>query len=208
LTIPLYIGVEVVLGTAIFNKASGAFGILSIFTGHPINFWQWLYNMFALVVLPFYILGLLNLNSREKGTRKTSLVCILYVVDTIVGYLYTLYFNYFWFSHEDNSPTTDPYAGATKPDVDPATAAQSASAERELFLTMAITLLVAIFRLYTTLVVVSFTRALLKLEAAAQRYSNEPEVVPTMEPGWRGRVAHFVYDMEIRSREWLRSAFV
>lgn len=206
--IPLYIGVEVVLGIAILNKVSGAFGILSIITGHPINFWQWLYNLLALVVLPFYILCLVNMNNRTKATRKMSLVCLLYVADTAVGFLYTLYFTYFWFSREDTTPGAEIYPGGSKGAVDEATAAQSASPERELFFTMAVTLMVAMLRVYTTLVVVSFTRALLKQEAAAQRYSQAPDEVPVFDQTWRGRIAQNVFILESRAREVLRDGFL
>lgn len=198
--IPLYIGVELILGVAILNKAGGIYGVLSLLTGHPINFWQWLYNFLAIVLLPFYISALINLKDKFSNARKVSLACLIYVADTLVGMLYTFYFIHFWFSREDNNPTAVPgqdASGSKYPSqadsvvndlgidkrLDSARSvtggasgstlsSQSASPARELFLTISAIILVAIFRLYSTLVVISFTRALLKQDSNNQKYNN------------------------------------
>ena len=91
----MFIGVEVILGITILNKASGVYGILSLFTGHPINFWQWLYNLLAIITLPVYVSALINLKTKPRNLRKISLATIVYVLDTFIGSLYTLYFIYF-----------------------------------------------------------------------------------------------------------------
>lgn len=98
---PLYIGAEIVLGFAILNKAAGFYGFLSIITGHPINFWQWLYNVLELLCLPFYISALTLIKKKPENGRKFLLACLVYVIDSVVGVFYTLYFVHFWFANEE-----------------------------------------------------------------------------------------------------------
>ncbi|CUM63135.1 uncharacterized protein PRCAT00000702001 [Priceomyces carsonii] len=186
--IPLYIGVELILGVAILNKAGGAYGVLSIITGHPINFLQWLYNLLALLVLPFYIYGLSNLRNRSKNVKTTSLTCMIYIIDTIVGSFYTIYFIYFWFSHEDKAVFNDSTSQGVnrREQVDYGEnrieesklkpgelSSGSASPARELFVTLSTVLVVTTIRIYLTLVILSFERALLKQDSISRRYDND-----------------------------------
>lgn len=99
--VPLYIGAEIVIGIAILNKAAGFYGFLSIITGHPINFWQWLYNVLEILCLPFYISALTLIKKKPENGRKFLLACLVYVIDTVVGVFYTLYFVHFWFANEE-----------------------------------------------------------------------------------------------------------
>lgn len=204
---------ELILGAAILNKAGGVYGILSIFLGHPINFWQWLYHALAILVLPFYISALKNLQNRASNTRKLSLACLIYVADTAVGVLYTLYFTHFWFSREDTSPTEVP-AGIHAREVSAgyslvaSLSSQSASPARELFFTASGVIIVTSVRLYSTLVVLSFTKALLKLDTTVQShddYSADDSILGGS--GSAQVVRKFVYGLEIRSKEILRDFF-
>ncbi|CAK7901793.1 inositol phosphorylceramide synthase regulatory subunit Kei1p [[Candida] anglica] len=195
--LPLYIGVELILGIAILNKVSGAYGIVSIFTGHPINFWQWLYNMLAIIVLPIYISALSHLQTRPSNVRKVSLACLIFVADTIIGVFYTIYFVSFWFSHEDNVPAEE--------SVQPLTS-QSASEARELFVTSSTTLIITFIRFYFTLVIISFTRALLK-QNASQRLVAEDEEEAINQPGKLAKMKKFILGWEIRATEYLGDLF-
>lgn len=218
------------MGVAILNKAGGIYGVLSLFTGHPINFWQWLYNFLNILVLPFYISGMLNLKNRANNARKLSLTCLVYIIDTVVGVLYTIYFIYFWFSREDNNPTAVPgYSSGTKVEsaIDTAIkgaavekrdkaasalSSQSASPGRELFLTVSTILVVTTIRFYSTLVVLAFTKALLKQDANAQRYDNttdtEVEELLKSNKTLKTKIKLYIYDLEIKSKEILRDYFL
>lgn len=197
---------ELILGFAILNKAGGGFGILSIVTGHPINFWQWLYNVMAIATLPVYILALTHLQTRPLNVRKTSISCLVYVADTFIGLLYTLYFVYFWFSREDNDPTSESEIKAPTAELSAELAAQSASATRELFLTVSSTLALTAVRLYFTLVLVSFTRILLK-QTAGQRLVADDEEDALQGEGRVKRLKRYILELEIKSSEFLSDFF-
>lgn len=213
--IPLYIGTEIILSFAILNKAGGAYGVLSILTGHHMNFWQWLYNLLAFVTLPFYISALFNLLNRGTNVRKTCLGCLIYILDTFVGLLYTVYFVYFWFSREDSRPGS--YGGnqqKTQNEVSEYTArdvthSQSASPSRELFLTVSGTIITSALRLYFCLVFLLFTRQLLKLSQLNQRNHGTDSVgEEVLHPtSIVGRVRRFVYDLEMRAKLYFTDMF-
>lgn len=195
---------ELVLAVTILNKAGGAFGILSLLTGHPINFWQWLYNTSCLIMLPIYIGGLTNLFKRFVNVRKMSLVCLLYTFDTILGVLYTLYFTYFWFSSEDVDSddmkrelgTSDSFGGDTS---------QSASPARELFLITSSTLITTAVRFYFNLVITSFTRQLIKLHSndnGEDLISDEEQAI-FQSKTLLNKVRKYFLELEIKSKEYL-----
>lgn len=205
----MFIGVELILVMSVLNKAGGAYGILSLLTGHPINFWQWLYNVSCLIILQFYIFGLSSLMEKFRNVRKMSLVCFIYTFDTFVGLLYTFYFIYFWFSHEDTNPTGNesgitPGSSSTSTNL-----AQSASPARELFLTFSSIIITTVVRIYCNLVIISFTRLLIKQyssenvniidEEAQELYANR---------SWINKVKIYIYELEIRSKELLTDFFL
>lgn len=208
-----------ILGIAILNKAGGVYGILSIITGHPLNFWQWLYNILAILTLPFYVSALINLKNKLRNTRKLSVACLVYVADTLVGLLYTLYFMYYWFSREDSNPTADPLnyrdnleAVPSKSQDASVLASQSASPGRELFLTLSSTISVTVIRFYFTLVIISFTRGLLKQDLLNMKYegvstNDEEEQMLSSGEGFIAKYRRWMYDTEMRSKELLRSFF-
>lgn len=218
--IPLYIGVEVILAVAILNKAGGAYGVLSILTGHHLNFWQWLFNLLSFLTLPFYISGLSNILNRANNVRKTSLACVIYLIDTFFGLIFTAYFVHFWFSREDNNPTSyggnaaatgasavDSYSAYVRRSADATedTLSQSASPQRELFLTVSGIIVTNAFRLYFALVFLSFTKQLLKQSALNQKYYGadslgEEVLHPT---SFVGRIKKFVYDLEMRAKHFM-----
>ncbi|CAX45377.1 conserved hypothetical protein [Candida dubliniensis CD36] len=212
-SIPLFIGVEVILGITILNKASGLYGILSLFTGHPINFWQWLYNSLAIITLPVYVSALINLKTKPRNLRKISLATIVYVLDTLVGSIFTLYFIYFWFSSEEGS------VKSTGADSSSALSSQSASAARELFITLGTTISVTAIRLYFTLVILSFAKALLKQNRMEARYNDiqngtssrsleeEEETEVANATGYFAEFRKAIFDLEVRSKEYLDDLF-
>lgn len=171
-------------------------------------------------MLPVYISSLINLNNRANNARKTALACVVYVADTLLGLLYTIYFIYFWFSREDNNPTEPGSSqsnykravGGSSSGSSKALSSQSASPARELFLTTSTVLVVTLFRLYSTLVFLSFTRALLKQDVNTQRYDNvnddeDIEVLLKSERSVSAKVKLFIYELEMKAKEMLRDFF-
>lgn len=208
------------MGIAILNKASGIYGILSIITGHPINIWQWLFNVLALLTLPFYMRALSNLKNKPKNGRTTSLACIIYIVDTFVGLLYTFYFMYLWFSEQeqDVAKRDNPFINAnskTGGDANPGKtqqlSQQSASPARELFVSCVATIIITGVRFYFTLVFISFTNLLLKQLKNEERYNQDDRDEEferlILATGFSGKVSRFIFNLESRSKEKLMDFF-
>lgn len=173
------------------------------------NFWQWLYNLLAFATLPFYITALTNLLDRATNVRKVSLACVIYILDTVIGLLYTAYFVYFWFSREDSRP---PVQLTEKPVLSSRGAtdlSQSASPSRELFLTVCGIMVTNAFRLYFACVFLSFTKQLLKQASFNQKYHGaEPLDEEVLHPtSFIGRVKKVVYDLEMRSKLFFTELF-
>lgn len=209
---------ELILSVAILNKAGGAYGILSLLTGHHMNFWQWLYDLLAFVTLPFYISALFNLLNRSTNVRKICLGCLVYIVDTLVGLLYTVYFVHFWFSREDSQPgsfgnkdSVSAKAGTSGQLSARATQdrSQSASPSRELFLTVSGTIVTSALRLYFCLVFLSFTKQLLRQAQINQRnYGTDSVGEEVVHPtSVVCRVKKFVYDLEMRAKLYFTEFF-
>lgn len=193
---PLYLGVEIILGISIFNKAGGAYGFLSIFTGHPINFFQWLWNILCILILPFYISSLLNLAKVKmaRNVRKMSLCTVVFLMDTAIGVFYTFYFIIFWFHNEENSTSStggDAYSNQRS--------GQSATQTRELFFIFSTTIVVSALRFYFVLVVVSFTKQLLKY--SGERDDEEEQFEE------KNKVQRVIYEWEIKAKNALLAFF-
>lgn len=94
--IPLYIRVEIILAIAIFNKASGFFGILSLFTGKPIGAVEWVLNVFSLCVLPLYVATYSKF--ANKSAFQIVIFAYTYIVDTFVSLGLTIFFCIHWFT--------------------------------------------------------------------------------------------------------------
>ncbi|OBA19595.1 DUF1753-domain-containing protein [Metschnikowia bicuspidata var. bicuspidata NRRL YB-4993] len=207
--IPLYIGVELILSFAILNKAGGVYGVLSILTGHHMNFWQWVYNLLAFLVLPFYVSALFSFLDRSTNLRKMCLGCLIYILDTLVGFVYTLYFVYFWFSREDNHPAGTLGESALDLAQRSIDTSQSASPGRELFLTISGTFLTTSMRVYFCIVFLSFTKQLLLQSIRNQWYHGHDSVCEdAMHTSVGGKIRKVVYALEMRARHFFIEMFV
>lgn len=201
---------ELILAFAILNKAGGAYGILSIVTGHEMNFWQWLYDIIAVLILPFYLSAFLALLDKGSNLRKICLACSIYIVDTLIGILYVIYFVYFWFSRNDSTGLTSKQlsgsnSGLAKDVRSLTDSSQSASPSRELFLTVSGTIVTSALRLYFCLVFLSFTKLLL-LQAIRKRKNYRTDSISEdahYPPTIIGNVKKFVYGLEMRSKQFL-----
>ncbi|GME83325.1 unnamed protein product [Ambrosiozyma monospora] len=103
--LPLYTGVELIMLYGIINRMSGVYGLLSLFTGHPIDFIQWIFYLSSTLVLVFYVIGFKQV--RQPSMNSFSLVVLVYLLDTIIGCLFTLYFVWFWFAEQSQQTTGD-----------------------------------------------------------------------------------------------------
>lgn len=187
--LPLYIGVELILLYGVINKMCGPYGLLSLLTGHPINFIQWVYYLASTVFLCFFLVGFQSVTHPDINTF--SLVVMLYLVDTLAGCLFTVYFVWFWFANESKEKTPE------KPAVESAQlaqrlvkrvsedlASQSASESYELFVTVTMTLLTTAVRFYFTLVMLSFFKEMV----SQSKYNTRFRLTTTADGRFHGAI--------------------
>ncbi|CAI4059028.1 Kei1p SKDI_04G5760 [Saccharomyces kudriavzevii IFO 1802] len=172
---PLYLAVEIVLGISILNKCSGAYGILALFTGHPLDFMQWVAYLWSVFTLIVFSQGLYLIH--KPNLLVFSQICILYTVDTIFTCFFTLWFTTQWFTLEN--PTDFGSIANSTADTALRTnglspimagkltarsadkSGQSATENYEYSITIFITLASLIFRFYFNLILGSFVQELL-----------------------------------------------
>lgn len=165
---------------------SGIFGLLSLFTSHPINFIQWIYyslNCFVLFVTTWCYISIrklvsqslvsgnspnfLNQESNLTILGVTGLFVIVYVVDFFTGNLFMIYLTNLWFEEEYNS-TKNISTGATKVKssktaskylvkrVSETLSLQSASETYEIVVSLFTVIITEIVRIYFVGVVLSY----------------------------------------------------
>lgn len=87
------------------NKISGFYGILSLITGHPIDFSQWLFYSSSILILPFYVNGLQNV--KKPDLPKFSLISLVFCADTVASIFFILFFSHQWFGNNDTESSTN-----------------------------------------------------------------------------------------------------
>lgn len=154
----MYIGVEIILGITILNKCSGAYGILALFTGHPLEIMQWISYLWCILTLVVYSQGLYQIHKPQLYTF--SQILVTFTCDTIVSYVFTLWFTFNWFNSDngiDISSNVDILYKRGKSE-----ASQGAGAQYEYMMTILITMVSVLFRLYYNCVLASFVQELLR----------------------------------------------
>ena len=163
---PLYLAVEIVLGISILNKCSGAYGILALFTGHPLDFMQWIAYLWSVFTLIVFSQGLYLIH--KPNLLVFSQICVLYTIDTISTCFFTLWFTTQWFTLEDtanidgnNALQSNPISTGKLTERGIDISKQSATESYEYTMTILITLVSLIFRFYFNFILASFVQELL-----------------------------------------------
>lgn len=148
---------ELILGFAALNKASGFYGIISLFTGHPIGAFQMLFNLYSIAVFPIYLLGLktvTRVGALPSLSARLALMAATYLGDSALSVVFTVIFSRSWFANED--------VAAPVPGTD---TSQSATPAYELFITVATTIAVCAVRIYFGLVLIAYHKGLVRIRA-------------------------------------------
>jgi hypothetical protein len=88
-------GVEMISLSMIFNKITGIYGILAIFTGFslsPLQFAMYIYSLGATVLLAFLVPHI-----RKQSPFQCLALAWLYLIDTVVNTAFTAAFAVTWF---------------------------------------------------------------------------------------------------------------
>lgn len=172
---PLYIGMELVLGMGIINKLSGLYGIMSLFTGHPLDFMQWIFYISSIACVAFYAVGLSTV--MKPKVRQYAAVVVVYSVDTLASQLFVLWFAAQWVYNEDVTVVQKPGQDYSK----------SASQGFEYSWMIFTTLVVSAARVYFNLVVLSFYKKVIKFNKNLGLAVPETEALK----GWRDSMYTF-----------------
>lgn len=92
-------GIELILAIAIINKLSGVYGILSLFTGHPLTAVQWIFYIASICCVYYYGVGLSTV-LRPK-VRHYAAIVVIYTLDTFASALFIAWFAVEWIYYED-----------------------------------------------------------------------------------------------------------
>lgn len=90
--LPLFFGVEIILGFLIINKFNSIYGLLSLVTGHKLSSFQLFYYITQFIVLITYLNGLKMVHKPE--VKFYSLLNIINIVDTVVLFFSMTIFNF------------------------------------------------------------------------------------------------------------------
>lgn len=184
--LPLQSGVELILIYTAINKMSGIFGLLSLFTSHPINFVQWVYytlNCFILFVTTWCYISVRKLASQSLASNNSSaflnqesnltllgviaLFVVVYILDFFTGNLFMIYLTNLWFEEEYSSTKNTSASTTTVKSskdaskylakrVSETLSLQSASETYEVVVSLFTVILTEIVRIYFVSVILSY----------------------------------------------------
>ncbi|KAK9474235.1 Inositolphosphorylceramide synthase subunit Kei1-domain-containing protein [Dipodascopsis tothii] len=152
--LPLSVGAELITIFGIVNNASGIYGLLSIFTGHPITAPQLTLNIISLILLPFLLYSLRNV--RNQNALPVVAYAYVYFLDMLANLAFTIYFSVTWFRVFDQTAAE---AAAKAKDT---SAAIDTAAERGL--AIAIIVFVLLLKIYFSFVLFGYARLLVRKE--------------------------------------------
>lgn len=179
--VPLHAVVQLVLLFNAVNKASGLYGLLSIFTAHPVDGIQWTYYLtntalFILTVSTYiYIIKLpssnLNNDASLPALKCIAVFTICYVADFLSGNLFMLYLANLWIKEENQGAasiqnSTSVYVSHLVKRVSKETKLQSASEQYEIGVSVITILISELIRGYFVSLVLSYY---LRLRRRVQR---------------------------------------
>lgn len=87
------------MGIAILNKLSGLYGILSIFTGHPLDLVQWLLYITSILIVPCYAIGFRHI--QKPKILEFAPILVLYTIDSLTSLGFIVWFLAEWLINED-----------------------------------------------------------------------------------------------------------
>lgn len=225
--ISLRTGTELIALSLLVNKATGAYGLLAIFTGYalsPVQLSMYLSSVWCLVALAC----LLPHVRRHTPFHVLSLAW-LYITDTALNAAYVVAFSALWYRasfHDPKGPAgkeAGPADGVpqTGDPLDPTQQKQAAKGVgvQETAVSMVLVVLfTVVVRVYFSLVVVAFARSVLVVAADAEEAKGLEDGNPFAEgreggkgwKGWLGRkmvaVGREYWLGGKEDEEWIRSA--
>lgn len=120
---------------------------------------------------------------------------------------------YFWFNNEDTSAADETIQSRAYDETATVQkSSQSASQSREMFFIFSSTIVITAIRLYLTLVILSFTKSLLKQELSENYYRPDDGSIPnedvsTGSSKLLAKIKYYLLKAEMKSKELLINFF-
>ena len=157
--LPLFFGVEIVLGILIINKFNSIYGLLSLVTGHKLSTFQLFYYISQFIVLITYLNGLKMVHRPE--VKFYSFLNIVNMIDTVVLFFSMTVFNISYNLGERF--------------IDPGNSTQAASKSYELWILFTMLMINIFIKVYSNFIILSFTREMLYNDKFA--IDNHEEII-------------------------------
>ncbi|KAH8681634.1 Inositolphosphorylceramide synthase subunit Kei1-domain-containing protein [Xylariales sp. PMI_506] len=181
-------GTELIALALLFNKLTGLYGILAIFTGYHLSAIQLLSYVYSIAVL--VLLALCMPHIRKQTPFQCLSLAWLYIIDTTVNTMFTTIFAVMWFLALGPDKQTTPEAETET------SAADGFAGAVDFTTSMVLIVVLTLLRVYFMLVVMAFARTvLIHHNQSARQGSNEENqtienpFAPGFEEGegWRGK---------------------
>lgn len=143
--LPLFFGVEIILGFLIINKFNSIYGLLSLVTGHKLSTFQLFYYTTQFIVLISYLNGLKLVH--RPDVKFYSLLNIINIIDTAILFFSMTIFNF-------NYNLGERF-------IDPGNSSQAASKTYELCVLFGMLLVNIFIKMYSNFIILSFTREMM-----------------------------------------------
>ncbi|KAK3319223.1 Inositolphosphorylceramide synthase subunit Kei1-domain-containing protein [Apodospora peruviana] len=174
----LQTGTELIALSLLFNKATGVYGILAIFTGYALSAVQ--LSMYILALLTLIALAYALPHIRKQSPFENLALAWLYVLDTIAGAAYTTVYAVAWYNasfHDPKGPAgadddTSAANSTITADGNPGAPVIKAAGVQETATSLVLVVLFTLVRVYFCLVVMAYARMVLQRFAGEQQYNN------------------------------------
>ncbi|KAL2022612.1 hypothetical protein VTK56DRAFT_4956 [Thermocarpiscus australiensis] len=202
----LQTGTELISLALIFNKATGVYGILTLFTGYKLSALQ--VSTYLASILVLVALGLCVPHIRKQSPFHNLALAWLYAIDTVVSAAYTTVFATSWYLAAIHDPERSVAAAQDvvspsdgDPQLDPSQAGpnKAGTGVQETAASMVLVIGFALIRFYFSLVIMAYARTVLLRfddERAAETEEDGPKstasnpfaVGAPLGEGWKGRL--------------------
>ncbi|KAK0701621.1 Inositolphosphorylceramide synthase subunit Kei1-domain-containing protein [Lasiosphaeria miniovina] len=201
-------GSELISLALLFNRATGIYGILTLFTGYSVSALQ--VSLYVLSLLVVVALGYLIPHIRKQSPLQNLVLAWLYVIDTTANVAFTAAFATRWYNAALHDPKGPAGAGDTDAKASPSNGevqhddghAAQANADvgvQETVVSMSLAVAFVLVRVYFALVIMTFARMVLRRFADENASQTEEGVVKGTPPdifavgsalgdGWKARL--------------------
>lgn len=96
---------ELICIFAVFNKASGIYGLLALLTGAPISPWQMSMYLYSIGAAAIFAYSLRHIKQGPASAFEILIFSWFYVLDTVINLAYTALFATSWFLVVSQQPS-------------------------------------------------------------------------------------------------------